>query len=463
MHPFMRIFPAGIITCLISALTAQSHVLTVENGYGSGIYMTGDTVHVWNKEHPGTEIFDRWTGETSTMESIDEWHTTLVMPDEDITIRSVNRDMPDDAGYTEDFIMGRDTIKRVYYYFPSQYEAKGVVWLFHGTGGSARQFVDRFESRYFANRLMADSFAIITTESEETTKNVDLDTSGTIRWQYYPDTINNPDLANVRAIRDTFINRGLIQPHMPMMAAGFSAGGAFSVGVAWLLDWKASITNCTPGPIMAPLLSNVPSLFSMTWNDRHPEVGIEGNMAAYEGYQSYQSRGICSEFYMMYPIPLHPERFARFPGISLQESQLLFDELDDSGALDAQHYLVIPPLEIIANAIATPQNWPVTFSLSQSQQEFLREQLDYLWTAHYFHSDFTGKYLRFLNDLCGLETTAIEEIDPAEEIFIFPNPVTEFVHIMGDGQKHIYNLKGQLMQISSDAGIEGQIRDGEDS
>lgn len=438
-------------TLMPLALSAQSHSLMVVNGYGDGFYMPGDTVHIWAAESPVTEIFRQWTGQVSFLSDSEEWHTTVIMPDQDVRIEAINKLLPPGAGYIEAHIMGRDTIKRVFYFFPPGGSAKGVVWLFHGTGGNARQFVEFFESRYFANRLMADSFAIITMESEETTKNFDTDTSGSIRWNYTVDSIKNVDIANVRAVRDTFIAHGLITPGMQQMAAGFSAGGSFSMLIAWILQWKAAVNHNTPGPGICAARSNVPTLFSMTYRDHHPEVGSEGNMEAYLNYQNFISRQVCSEFYLFRPIPLHPERFKRFPGISSLVSQGLFDELKTNNCLNAKNHLTLGPDEVALLAFNNPQSWPTAVSLNADQKTFVHDELQYIWSAHFFHSDFSGKDLRFLTDPCSTNTTDVDETNDPHTLLVYPNPASDRIYLpVENGMKYLYDHSGKLIMSTLD-------------
>ncbi|MFZ1678963.1 MAG: hypothetical protein WAT91_16895 [Saprospiraceae bacterium] len=439
------------LVALPGSIFSQVYQLVVENGYGSGDYSVGDTIHIWAAESSVTEVFKTWEGQISFLADPEEWHTTLIMPNHDVAVVALNKSLPHGAGFTEVHIMGRDTIKRVFYYFPPGGSARGVVWLLHGTGGDATQFVERFESRFFANRLMADSFAVITMESEETTKNKDLDLSGTIRWQYTPDSINNVDIANIRAIRDTFIAHGAILPGMPQLAAGFSAGGSLSVMIAWVLQWKAAVNHNTPGPGICADVSRIPTLFSMTYRDHHPDVGPEGNIEAADNYQKFLARDVCSEFYMFRPIPLHPERFRRYPGITNIISLGLYNELKTNNCLNERNYLTVGPDDVQLLAINNPLSWPVANSLTPSQQFFVHDQLQYIWSAHYFHSDFSGKDLRFLKDPCGMNTTSIEKPMVENSLFLYPNPALEKISLRVEpGMKYLYDISGKTIMKSDD-------------
>jgi Secretion system C-terminal sorting domain len=425
---------------------AQTYQLTINNGYGAGQYAVGDTVHIWAKEWDSSNTFRRWAGQTSSLADIRKWHTTLVMPAQNVAITAMVDGLPAGADFTETQIQGRDTLKRLFYYLPPGGPPKQVIWLFHGTGGNAGAFVYNFENRQFSNRLMADSLAIITMESEETTKNIDLDGSGTIRWNYTLDSVNNVDIANMRAIRDTFIQRGWILPSTPHAAAGFSAGGAFSEMVAMLLQWRASVNHNTGGPDICAEISPTPNLKSNSWRDGHPEVGQQGNLDAYTNYEKYQARGICSEFFMLYPTPLHPERFRKLLSISLATSEALFQELQANNCLNAKSYLTKSANDITAEIVANPLAWPVLLSLSNVQRDFVKGQIEYLWTAHSFTTEFMYYEIRFLKNPCNTVGSIGKSIDNELFVSLYPSPASSFVAIPNTIERvRLFDLSGQLM------------------
>jgi hypothetical protein len=94
----------------------DSFSVTVNNGYGSGKYKVGDTVHIWSKELTSTQIFDAWTGEISLLNTND-WHTWFVMPSKITTVTANTKTV---APFTLKYetIRGRDRLKPVYSYFP---------------------------------------------------------------------------------------------------------------------------------------------------------------------------------------------------------------------------------------------------------------------------------------------------------------------------------------------------------
>ncbi len=118
----------------------------------------------------------------------------------------------------------RPTIPAVY---------KGIVYLLHGTSGTAANLVGDYEWQQLIKDLVTDNFAVIVTEAEEATTKVDANADGKLRWTLLPvDTIRNIDFANIRIITDTFYHRGLTDRSKPKYSIGMSDGGFFSAGLS---------------------------------------------------------------------------------------------------------------------------------------------------------------------------------------------------------------------------------------
>lgn len=442
-----RLFLLFCTLIAASFANAQTYQLTVQNGYGSGQYAAGDTVHIWSVEWPFSKTFSHWTGEISFLQMPDEWLTRLVMPSQDITVTANIRDLLLGADFTEEQLMGRDTIQQVFHYFPPGGPPKGVVWLFHGGGGEAEHWVSgNLEQRLFANYLMADTFAVIVMECEERTKNTDTDGNGYIIWQYTGDSVTNVDIANVRAIRDTFINRGWMTLATPQIAEGFSNGGFFSTLIASFLRWKVGIMHNAYG--LPPVIENtpLPILFSMSIFDNHAEIGAAGNLQAFENYQFLLDKGNCTQFYMQLATPVYPQRFMRIPGITGIESLGLFNELKNNGCLNAKDFLAVTANVIAAMVIANPQNWPVFLSLSSAQRSYVLEEEAVMGALHRFSTDLNAKDLKFIKQACAgpVSTSTPENEDLV--VNIFPNPTNHTV-VLPENSKavRIYNLEGKMV------------------
>jgi hypothetical protein len=424
MTAFLRFSPILFLIFFGSGvLYGQKYTLTVENGYGSGQYAPGDTVHIWAKEWLPGQTFKNWTGQTVWLKSPVEWHTTLRMPPKDIAVRANTQNLPVGANFTEERIRGRDTLKRVYHYFPAM-QPKGVIWLFHGTNGSAANWVNiEFDQRQFADYLIAAQYAVVVTEGEEVTYGRDLfGNDGFLRYDISTDTLLNVDIANIRALRDTFIRRGWITRSTPHAALGFSAGGVFSTVLASALGWKAGISHCAPPPSYILGTTQTPLLLSMNQRDIIEDVGQEGNKAAYDAYQTLTKAGNCAQFFMLEPSPLHPERFRRLSSINGNLSQAIFNELKNNNCLNDANYISKIPGMIESSIRNQSANWPVISALTAAQRNFVLDQIDVLWSSHHFHTDFMGADLAFIERACATVVGTRDYTKNVNLMPVFPNP-----------------------------------------
>jgi hypothetical protein len=378
-------------------VSTDSFNVMVNNGYGSGKYKIGDTVHIWSKELTATQVFDSWTGDISILTN-NEWHTWFVMPAKNITVTAnIKSITPFTLKY--EMIRGRDRMKPVYSYFPTGY--KGTVFLLHGSGGSATQFVSSFEDGEVIKELINDGFGVIITEAEEATTGIDVNADGKIRWTQTPvDTIANVDYANIRIITDTFYNRGTMDKSKPRYSLGMSNGGAFSAALSYVYNYKAGISYCAPAGDVIASLSTVPFQFCMQRFDNNPAVGSQGNADALSNSQSLASRGFCSKYFINEHSPVYPQRFARKNDISITTSMAIFTELKNNGFINSKNYFIGYSDSLSAAFQAHPLQFPTIASLNGLQQYFIVEEINCCVADHQMYSDFTKLSLKFLNKQC---------------------------------------------------------------
>jgi hypothetical protein len=376
----------------------DSFTVMVNNGYGSGKYTSGDTVHTWSIEMNSTQVFDKWSGSDTTLLNTNDWHAWFIMPARNVTLTgSLKSITPFTLHY--EMIRGRDRLKPVYSYFPPSH--KGIVFLLHGTGGSATQFASGFEENEVIKELVNDGFAVIITECEEATTGIDANGDGKLRWNQLPiDTIANVDYANIRIITDTFYLRGTTSPSKPRYSLGMSNGGAFSAALSYVYSYRAGISYCAPGGTFLASTSNVPFQFCMQGHDNNPEVGPQGNADALSNSQTIIGRGICSKYFINQRSPVYPQRFARESDISLSTSAALYNELKNHGFIDSKNYFIGYSTDYSAAVTANPAAYPVFISLTGTQRIFVLAEIDCCVTDHHMFSDFTKLSLKFLNTQC---------------------------------------------------------------
>lgn len=439
----ISIFSWLFVWLMPAAIQGQTFHLEVLDGYGSGEYHPGDTVHIWAASHT-RKVCNGWTGDVSFLENPGEWHARVVMPSKAISVQAVYLDLTPEMRFSETNIQGGDTLQHVWFYFPPQDEMLGVIWLFHGTNGSGSIWVNNIDNRQFSDYMMAHHYGLIAINSEETTLQRDLNGDGVYRWSYGGDT-NLVDQTNIRAIRDTFIAQEAFTRATPMIAVGFSAGGAFTEFVANLFLWRAAINHCTAGNDILAEKAIVPYYHEINFHDENPDVGPEANAAAEIYYQEYLDRGICADLEWLNPQPVYPQRFTRSLLIDEKLSTEIYQELFDNGVLDENGYLKvnIPTLKVVV--AANLANFPVVLALSEAQTNAVIDQLEACYAAHHFTVDFVAREEKFIREAC--TTSANKPVPVADRVLdVYPNPTREMIHIRGAFDEIcIYNLQGEIV------------------
>jgi hypothetical protein len=389
---------------------AQTFNLTVNNGYGSGNFAAGDTVHVWCEAIPEDAVFARWSGDIATVADVEEWHTTLIMPGRNATLTANFRTI---APFTIQYekIQAVKNLKNVYSYFPPK--PKGVIFLAHGTNGKAEYWINFYEHYQFTKDAIADSFAVIFTEAEEVTLNADLNGDGKLRWSISISPLDaraNIDIANIIALTDTFVARGRMTRSTPRFAVGISNGAAFSFSLATFLKYNGVAGYCAAGNNTLFTFSDTPAQWCMAKYDQNEDVGPAGNAQALANYNTLVSRGIAARYFLLDRSPCYPERFGRSGNISLPISRALFNEFRNNGVLDANDYFLISNLSLVERVKSAPAQFPVFVSLNESQRLFVLSQVDVMYADHSFYSDYNRKTLSFFNSILR-GTTRVESRD----------------------------------------------------
>lgn len=376
----------------------DSFTVTTFNGYGSGKYKTGDTVHIFSLAVADNQIFDKWnSSETALLNGPEEWHTWFVMPGRNVSftgsLKTIN---PVFLNFEQ--IRGRDRMKPVYSYFPAAH--KGFVYLLHGTGGSALNVFSDYEFKQLYKELINDNFGVIITEAEEATTGVDANGDGKLRWLVAPvDSITNIDYANIKIITDTFYNRGTTNRSKLRYSAGMSNGGNYAAYLSAYYKHKAGVSYCAQaGAVASSTLT--PLQFCMARFDNNENVGTAGNAAALSNSQAISSRGVCSKYLIKERSPLYPERFARRGDITPTKSVAVFNELKSKGYLSNKNYFIGFSDSLVTRYQADPTAFPEINSLTPLQKLFVVEQVDLSVSDHKMYSDYNKATLRFFNIQC---------------------------------------------------------------
>lgn len=442
-------------------LSVAQFTLTVNNGYGGGTYSAGDTINIYSKEFPLTDVFDKWTGDVQFLEYADEWHTTVIMPAQNISVTGHTRTI---GTFTinHESIKGRDTLKEVYSYFPPNF--KGVIFCFHGTGGQATNWTTLFDYVQFLHDAVADTFAFIFTESEETTKQADLNNNGkTNQWNYVPYDSTNVDFANIQAIIDTFKLRGITNASTNYYSVGMSNGGAFSAMCATYFNWTAAVSYCAQAGNLLASISTVPIQWCMAEYDNHPNVGQAGNAEALANHQTMVNRGICSRYFLFDHSPVYPQRFMRSPTITQTKSANLRNELQNNNLLDANGYLLYATDTIGAQILASPASYPQYITLPASDKLFMATQVDVMYSAHQFFCDYDKRTLEFFNYQCAIPTAIPAISQESLAVSLNPNPVSDVLNVsvsenlIGE-EIGVYDLSGRSVISTAVSSLNFELR-----
>lgn len=451
MKNFLRPFVLSVVYCLISIVSSAQFTLTVNNGYGGGTYNAGDTVNIYSKEFPLTDVFDKWTGDVQFLEHADEWHTTVIMPSQNVSVTGHTRVIGSFTIHHES-IRGRDTLKEVYSYFPQNF--KGVIFCFHGTGGQASNWTTLFDYVQFLHDAVADTFAFIITESEETTKHADLNGNGkTNQWNYAPYDSTNVDFANIQALIDTFKQRGVTNASTNYFSVGMSNGGAFSAMCATYFNWTAAVSYCAQAGNLLASITTVPIQWCMAKYDNHPNVGPAGNAEALANHNTLVSRGICSRYFLHDHSPVYAQRFMRSATITQTKSNNLMLELQNNNLLSADKYLLYATDTIGARILATPASYPQYLTLAANDKLFMATQVDVMYSAHQFFCDYDKRTLEFFNYQCSVPTTIQDIGQEVLDIRLNPNPTSDNLNIsvpqelVGE-ELSVYDLSGRKIMMS---------------
>lgn len=379
-------------------VSTDSFSVVVNNGYGSGKYKIGDTVHIFSNHYTSNQIFDKWSGDISVLNTPDEWHTWFIMPNRNI---SLTGSIKSSVAFTLQFeqIMGRDRLKPVYYYFPTGH--KGIVYLLHGTNGSAATVVGGFEFQLLIRDLINDNFGVVITEAEEATTGIDANADGKLRWALLPsDTITNVDYANIRIITNALYNEGVTNSSKPKYSIGMSDGGFFSTALSYTYNFKAGVNYCSQGSPLIIASTTIPTQFCMARNDSNESVGQTGNATALSNSNALNARGVCSKYFINERSPIYTERFAREGNITPAQSVSIFNELKSKGYIDSRNYYIGYSDAFLNAYQSNPISFPVFNGLTITQKTTVLGQINLSVADHHMYSDINRNTLKFLNFQC---------------------------------------------------------------
>jgi hypothetical protein len=264
---------------------------------------------------------------------------------------------------------------------------RGMVYLFHGTGGSAN-FAERVETTDVLNRLIARGYGFVSTSSTERT--------GDQRWNAADASLTtNPDLARLARLQANLVATTPLAANTPLVGIGMSNGARFVT--LWGQSWKNAgypvkaiwaSHGTTANPYNGPGQLTVPTLFTTAENDfTSPPGGVV------QSFATANNSGTPSELYISRERRLNSVQYERIPGIDAEEGRQIVFSLIGTGVWNAQGERVEPDIQKAA-AAATAANLPA--SVQSAKNEIVNETALQM-AVHQFTAEFAEKAIAFFN------------------------------------------------------------------
>jgi dienelactone hydrolase len=340
---------AGVL--FLAAGQAGAYSLSVANGSGSGNYAGGAVVPIFANayENPNAttiipeqagaplRIFDRWTGDVASVADIYSPNTSLVMPKANASVTAQFKDAPNDSP------------PAVWSYFPANH--RGVVFLFHGSAGSAANLLASGEVAAFVRDASARGLGVVAIDSYDRSRS-------SANWQTSPSAAGNADMQRVAAVRRNLIAAKILAATEKVYLWGFSAGGIFSSLFTQTVQndlgfpVAANVLMASPGDAGAMAATSVPTIIITEANDN-----VVPYLAAAQSFNALISRGISSQLWTNGAMPVFDNRFWGIPGLSQMDSQTIYGALRSSGYLSADGYVLGDPEADAAWAAVIPEQF----------------------------------------------------------------------------------------------------------
>ncbi len=264
---------------------------------------------------------------------------------------------------------------------------RGLVYLFHGTGGSAN-FAEKIETIDVLNRLIARGYGFVSTSSTERT--------GNKRWNVTDASLtSNPDLARLTRLQANLVATTAVDASTPLVGIGTSNGARF------VTTWGQSFKNggypvkaiwashgTTAPPFDGPGQLTVPVVFSTSENDfTVPPGGV------IQSFITAHNAGTPSEIYASHERNLIAAQYERIPGIDPNEAKQIFFSLVATGVWDGNGKRVEPDVE---KAASRAQAATLPASVAPQHIE-IKNETALLLAVHQFTAEYADQVIAFFN------------------------------------------------------------------
>lgn len=220
-----------------------------------------------------------------------------------------------------------------YSYIPAH--PTGIIYLFHGSGGSA-DFAVKIESTDVLNDMIGRGFGYVATESTER--------SGERRWNVDdPSMTSNPDLARMDRLRRHVLDTTAVDAGTPTYGLGMSNGSAFAAlwaaaessagvpisGVALYMAGPTKAVDRLGG-------LRVPTFMVVGVNDTVTDPAKEkADLAA------IAHAGIPTELHEVIQRAVIPARYLRVPGVTEATAAAVVAAYRQAGLIDSAGTLAV--------------------------------------------------------------------------------------------------------------------------
>jgi dienelactone hydrolase len=263
---------------------------------------------------------------------------------------------------------------------------RGIVFVFHGTGGSA-DFATKIETVDMLNHLVADGYGFVSTES--TDRNTD-------QWDTTSLSLTaNADLARLSALYASFMSSGKITDTTPIYAVGMSRGAGFaSVFAQAFKNAGDPVAAIAPSHGQIPIVVrnkgglNVPAIFTLGANDT-----IVDNAQVIQQVQALQPRGISAEYFVEPETNLQASRFLRIPGIGQSTADAIFTTLTNAGLWNqsGQRLKSINDVEAALPTLQYPAN------VTGDQKQMLADEINVVLAVHQYSATYATQTTQFFD------------------------------------------------------------------
>ena len=460
---------AGIFTSTLNGFTQVKSIspqpfanapkafsIAVQNGASAVSQSVDAALDVFASVDPPGQVFDRWSGDVAILQQPTERRSGVLSLLAQAQVTATYKPAATWTASSSLLSGSGATAVNAYWFFPKSNPA-GVIFRFHGTGGSGEAQFSKTEELKFARDAVADGFAVVSLDSQDrVNKQWDTTTS-----QGNPTA--NADVRNIQGLISTFVSQGLMSASTPLFASGMSDGAAAALRVSFLLNWKGSHQACVPGNAQIAQATRVPGIWTMAQNDTVADP--QRNASALANARSLAARGVASDYVVVAPSAIYPSRFAQIAGISQADSTAIYNAFKTGGLLDANDFQIGDPTNaaVISAAAALIPNASKAFSSE------IQNQMNVAYSAHQFSAASNRRVLDFFKAQqasvaqveqtlgatlqrpvfqCGTGTDSVSADTSPGSVTVFESGPVRPITLSADGQRlYVTNAPANCLEI----------------